>query len=74
MKSVNIYKYFPIRNDEMMDAFLKEDDEYEERAKQFYCILMSAVQVSKKKITKAVVNAVFSQEYVDNHRWPTQKY
>lgn len=71
MKTINIFKYFPIKSDNMLSNFLKKDDEYDERTKQLYSILI--IPDTKKKLIKSVLNAVFSPHYVATHRWPTNK-
>lgn len=62
---------FPIRNDEMMQKFLKNDDEYEKRTEQLPNILLNEVADTKTKFASAVMTAVFDPQYIMNHRWET---
>lgn len=72
MKSVNIFDFFPLKDQESLERYLKKDDDYEERKRQFYQILIPCQDASdKKKFASAVLLAVFSHEYWMSHRWPT---
>lgn len=73
MKSINVYDFFPIQDDAMLEKFLSQDSQYEERKDQFSSIIINAIKDNSKKFMGAVVSAVFSEEYVTNHRWPTLK-
>lgn len=72
MKTINIYGYFPLKDPEMLAQFLKKDDEFEERKRLFYQILIPAMNTDdKKKFATAILSAVFSHNYWMTHRWPT---
>ena len=73
MKSVNIYNYMPVIDDEMMDRYLREDNEFEERKELLYKVLLMAAGAEKKKFGHAVISAVFDDNYIKTHRWPTVK-
>lgn len=74
MKSVNIFDYFPLVDQESLDRFLRKDAELDERKRMFYQILIPCCATDdKKKFASAVLNAVFSHEYWMNHRWPTMQ-
>lgn len=72
MKSINIYSYFPIKDPSMLEQFLTKDEDFEERKRQFYQVLIPAIDVDdKKKFVSSILDAVFSHEYWMTHRWPT---
>lgn len=71
MKSINIYNFFPIENSDMMDQYLASDDDFEERKRQFFSIILLAVPDSNKGFGNAIIKATFGLDYVINYRWPT---
>lgn len=73
MKSINVYDFFPIPDEETLDRFLKVDDEYEQRKQQFSSILLLAAAQKKEKLAHYVIKAIFSPEYIETHRWPSVK-
>lgn len=74
MKSVSVSDFFPVQDDEMMERYLKKDDDYEERKKQLYTVIYNArVADTKKKFGIWVMKAIFHPDYIFNHRWPTSK-
>lgn len=73
MKSVNISEYFPVQDDETMNRFLLKDHEYEDRKGQLFTILFNTVADTKKKFGIHVMKAIFSPNYILNHRWPTHR-
>lgn len=74
MKSVNIFNYFPIKDDEGMDIFLKKDDELEDRKRHIHSIFIPAItDDDKSKFTNAIIKETFSISYLMSHRWPTVK-
>lgn len=73
MRSINIYDFFPIENDEMMEKFLNKDRDYEERKQQFSTILQNALVDNKTKLANSIIAEVFDISYIQTHRWPTIK-
>ena len=73
MKSVNISDFFPVQDDETMRKYLLKDADYEERKKQLYTVILNNVADTKKKFGTHVMKAIFSQNYILNHRWPTDR-
>lgn len=72
MKTINIYSYFPLKDTQMLETFLKKDDEFEERKRQFYQIMIPCIATDdKKKFASSILGAVFSHEFWMSHRWPT---
>ena len=72
MKTINIYSFFPLKDPAMLEAFLKKDEDFDERKRQFYQVLIPSIQTDdKKKFASSILNAVFSHEYWMTHRWPT---
>ena len=74
MKSVNIYDYFPMKDAETMNKYLKKDSEYEERKEQLSTILLMTVAPTKKKFANAVITKIFTKEYISKFRWPSVRY
>ena len=58
MRTVNIYDFFPIRDDEMMSQYLRDDRDYEQRKEQFSSILLNAR--AQKKNWLAQLSRLFS--------------
>ena len=73
MKSINIYDFFPIKDDATLEKFLKQDSEYEDRKNQFSDVILKANLDTPQKFIGSVVPLVFEQNYVAGHRWPTVK-
>ena len=73
MKSINIYDYFPLQDDDMLSKYIKKDSHYEDRKDQLYTVLLPTVTETKNRFGTAVLNALFSLKYVVSHRWPTVK-
>lgn len=73
MKSVNISEYFPINDDDTMNRFLLKDQDYEDRKGQLYTIIFNTVADTKKKFGIHVMKAIFSNNYILSHRWPTDR-
>lgn len=71
MKGVDIFTYFPIPDDDTMSTYLKRDDEFDERKQQLFTVILRANTDTKKKFTKGVINELFSDSYINTHRWPT---
>lgn len=71
MRTVNIYEFFPIKDDETMDRYLAKDTDYESRKEQLSTVLLNTIHKSKKKFGSAVIRNIFSPEYIATHRWPT---
>ena len=71
MRTVNIYDFFPIPNDEVLGKYLLRDRDYEERKEQLSTILFNVITPKKKNFGKAVIDAIFDPEYIRTHRWPT---
>ena len=74
MKTVNIYDFFPVADDETMNRYLKKDSEYEDRKNQLAHLLIKCVPDEAKKFPAAMLNCVFDPEYIATHRWPTIKW
>lgn len=71
MKSVNIFKYFPIEDDKMLEEFMKKDEDYEERIQQLYTVFIPAISDKQGPFGNAIIKAIFSIPYLLSHRWPT---
>lgn len=73
MKSVNVFEYFPIKNDDMLTKFMKKDDDFDDRMEQLHSILLPTVTETQSRFGTAVLNSVFHLDYIVSHRWPTLK-
>lgn len=73
MKTVNIYDFFPVENDETMEKYLKNDDQYEDRKNQLSTVLINALDDKTKSFSSAMIKAIFHPNYMATHRWPTIK-
>lgn len=73
MKTVNVFKYFPVKDDDTIQRFMAKDDEFDERMEQLYSILLPTVHEKESRFGTAVLSAVFQINYIVTHRWPTIK-
>ena len=71
MKTLNIFDFFPLRNNEMVERYLRDDEDLPERKRQYFSVVLKAVTDSKKSFANAIIRETFSLDYVINHRWPT---
>lgn len=71
MRSLNIFNYFPIRDEEHLNTFLKKDDDFEERKRLMFQIIIPAITDDKTKFANAVIRRMFSIPYLIAFRWPT---
>lgn len=71
MDTVDLSMYFPLKSDDDLSKFMnRNDDEWELRKKGFYHLLFTAVTKSRRKFAAALLHALFSREFIKNHRWP----
>lgn len=70
-KSVNVSSMFPIPDSATMDAFLKDDENFEERKRQFMSILIKSVTDTRKAFASSAIKETFSVDYLLHYRWPT---
>ena len=75
MTSIDISGYFPIRNNEMIYAFLSnEDGTLEEKKKLFEYMMYTSVttlKTMKRAFGESLKTTLFSREYIATHRWPS---
>lgn len=74
MKTVNIYDFFPISDEETLERYLRPDSEYEDRKNQLCHVLLKCIPEDAKKFPTAMLSSIFDTKYMETHRWPTVKY
>lgn len=72
MRSVNITEVFPLENSAALEKYLNKDPEYEDRKQQFFSVIIPVRSAKKKKFPNALLSAVFSLQFILDHRWPTE--
>lgn len=73
MRTVNIYDFFPISDDDTLERYLKRDHEYEDRKNQLSHLLLKCIPDDPKKFPAAMLSCIFDNKYMETHRWPTVK-
>ena len=71
-KMPSIKSFFPLPDSDTLDRFLDDSDGmFEHRVSQFEDLMMLYVSDKKGQFGTAILNALFSKEYIMTHRWPT---
>lgn len=70
MGTEDVSNYFPANDNETINRFLLEDEDYKARRHGFYELLKTCVSVSQKKFGEAIINTLFTLHYKSNTRWP----
>lgn len=70
MDTVDISIYFPLKDEEALEDFLKFDEEWHQRRKAFYELLYNTVTNEKKRFACALLHVVFTREFIRDHKWP----
>ena len=66
--------YFPITNENAMMSFLKKDEEFNQRKKNFLSLLYSTTskkEMTYKQFAEKLVTTIFTRAYLEQNRWPT---
>ena len=73
MGVTDVSEFFPIKSDSSLKRFMdRENPDWEARKHGFYHLLFTAITKAKKKFAKAILNTVFTRQYIIDHRWPQQ--
>ena len=77
MNRVEIYEYFPVPNNEVLEAFLSNTDgTFPEKRSQFEFLLYNTASKHKghqRQFGEAMKNLLFTRAYVSTHRWPNNR-
>ena len=77
MDTVDIYIYFPAKDNTMIHNFLSDEDgNFHAKRKQFEYMLYTCItsqKSQKRPFGEALKNTIFSRQYVSTHRWPSAK-
>lgn len=68
-------QFFPIPNHETMMKFLKNDEDFPKRKRDFESILFSVTSeedLTQRQFQDALQTAILSREYLTNYKWPAQ--
>lgn len=73
-KIPDMNKYFPIKDNETLARFLDESDGlYPLRRAEFYNMVQNCNHDKKNLFATSLLYTCFSEEYIRNHTWPTNK-
>lgn len=73
--TIDLTETFPIRNQEQIVKFMKEDDMLKDRKLEFYAMIYNICtlngNLTHRQFGDAVVEVIFSRDYLKEYRWPT---
>ena len=71
MRTVDLCEFFPVENDEQIEAFLdRNHDDWISRQNTFHDLLYNCISEYRKKLGGALVHLLFSRQYIREHKWP----
>lgn len=74
-KIPNMAEFFPLKDSESLERFLDSSDGlFHLRRAEFANLLIPCVSEKKNLFGTAVLNSLFSDEFVKTHSWPTNRY
>lgn len=70
--TLDMSEFFPLVNDEALVKFLdcSDPESWEKRKKGFYHLLYNVVHKTKKRFGCALVNLLFTRDFISEHKWP----
>lgn len=71
MDRVDVSKYFPLEDDEMLEEFMdRNNDGWDQRRRGFNHLLYNTVSRNKKRFSCALLHLLFTREFIRDHKWP----
>lgn len=71
MDCVDVSEFFPLSDATDLARFMdRSHKEWDLRRKGFYHLLYTTVTNKKRRFPGALLHAIFTREYIANHKWP----